>query len=858
MADFGKRRTNLYNLISSIELDLRFFILSNNLDFSEYDEKINKRMENSIYDKKNKEDRVKFLDFSEYYLVIKKLNVSQTHKNLFDELLLKIYKLTPIRNRVMHTRPLHEEDYDDVVSFAKSCKKYSPIFLFDNLIDAFENIDSLSSFAMAGKAEDKFFYIENSVENNLPIVDYDDTGFVGRNAKKKELIKKIKSSHPIISVTGHGGIGKTSMVLSCIYDLLEEDDFPFEKVLWVTLKTKSLQDGEFKEIKNSIKSFDECIKKNDILSKEAVITIEHLLYYMSFYKTLLILDNFETIDINEVKELFEDIPQNSKILITSRMGIKEYETRLPLGPFDLDEAVFYFRRLVKTYHASQLVNVSDKDVKNYVSKLYFSPLCIKWFVINVAKGNSPDIVVTNQDELIEFCLSNVFDKLSDDAKKILNILLVKNGPCSFAELMFINDNNYNETLESIYELCACSFLEASATKQYNVPEFASRYLPKKFNFKDETTINIQRRINKLNGQIENLQGDAINKTKTALSLQPKTFNEKIATIYMQGFIEAHSHYDMDQMEKYFDLAQKASPDFSDIYMVAGYCYGRLKNNAKAQECFKNALSYCSEEDRPYVCNYYSVFLTHNTSNFDEAFALINESLKAYPDEPRFLANKAKTLKYTKRFNESLQIINKILENEALDPQFKKSLLIERIDIEARKLDITTDIDEKINIFIDIASLLKSIEPICYNMRLYKTMLKAFRYATKIKKKNVLEQLLENYADDYFIYMLFASSKEELASDLDLVNQHLSNKIDPDDCNLLFPKREYGSVAFLKEDQGYGFIDCSGHISIFFHFSQINFDSKRLNFEPNVSFVPLLLNGKWQATDIELLSNEEDE
>ena len=838
-------------------MDLRSFILSNNIDFSCYNEKINRRMENSIYNINSVNDRIMFLDFSEYYFIIKEIEISSNHKLLFDEMLSKIYNIIPIRNRIMHSRPLYEGDYDIVTSFAKSCKKYSHIFLFDSLINAYNNIDSLYSFAATGRADDKFFYVENRIENNLPIVDYDDTGFIGREAKKKELIKKIRSAHPIISVTGHGGIGKTSTVLSCIYDLIEQDDFPFEKVLWVTLKTKSLQDGEFKEIKNSIKSFDECIQKNAILCKEAVVNIEHLLYYMSVFKTLLILDNLETIDISEVKKLFEEIPQNSKILITSRMGIKEYETRLPLGPFDYNEAVFYFRRLVKTYNATQLSRVTDKEAKDYVNKLYLSPLCIKWFVINVAKGNSPDIVVNNQDELIEFCLSNVFDRLSDDAKKLLNILLVKNGPCFFAELMYINDNDYNSTLESIYELCACSFLEANASKQYNVPEFASRYLPKKFNFKDDVTISIQNRINRLNGQIENLQGDAIKESRSTLSMHPKSFNDKIATIYMQGFIEAHNQIDIDTMEKYFDLAQKSSPEFSDIYRVAGYCYGRIKNNTKAQECFKNALIFCSNEERPFVCSNYSLFLTNNTSNYDEALDLINEALQSYPNEPYFLANKARTFKFTKRFNESLQLIDKVLENDNLDFSLKRSLLNERIDIEARRLDITTDNDEKNNIFIKITSLLNDIDPEYYNPHLYKTMLKAFRYATRISKKNKLNELLKNYANKYHMYMLFASNKENFYSDLQTINQYLSNKIDSEHDILLFPKREEGFITGLKTEQGYGFINCGGGISVFFHFSKMNFDNKRLNSESDVSFIPMLYEGRWQATDIDLLSDNKD-
>lgn len=284
-------------------------------------------------------------------------------------------------------------------------------------------------------------------------------GFVGREEIKKKIIKKLNSAHSIISIIGDGGIGKTSTVLSCIYDIMDENTFAFEKVIWVSLKTKALLDGEFKEIKNSFNSLTKCIEENEILKREGTTTIDMLLFYMNVYKTLLILDNLETINSEDIRNLFEDLPLGSKILITSRIGIREYESRLVLPSFDEKEALYYFRKLVTVYDVKILDEISDEEIKKYIEKLYFSPLCIKWFVINVGKGQNPDIIVNSQDELIEFCLSNVYDKLSDSAKYVIQILLIKQLPCSIAEIVFLNNSNYTNSIEAINELCACNFLE---------------------------------------------------------------------------------------------------------------------------------------------------------------------------------------------------------------------------------------------------------------------------------------------------------------------------------------------------------------------------------------------------------------
>src|SRR5690606_14976830 len=102
----------------------------------------------------------------------------------------------------------------------------------------------------------KNIYVDINVIHNLPYVDYEDTGFIGRQRDKEDLVKRIYGAYPVISIIGDGGIGKTSLVLSCLYDLIERSDFPYERVIWVSLKTYSLQDGEFKEIKGSFKDFN--------------------------------------------------------------------------------------------------------------------------------------------------------------------------------------------------------------------------------------------------------------------------------------------------------------------------------------------------------------------------------------------------------------------------------------------------------------------------------------------------------------------------------------------------------------------------------------------------------------------------
>lgn len=100
------------------------------------------------------------------------------------------------------------------------------------------------------------------------------------------------------------------------------------------IKTKTLNNGEFINIKNTITSTLELYEeiKNVLIGENIEIletrkVIGEILEYMKEFKTLLVLDNLESINSESIREFLFDIPQGSKILTTSRIGIGEFEAR---------------------------------------------------------------------------------------------------------------------------------------------------------------------------------------------------------------------------------------------------------------------------------------------------------------------------------------------------------------------------------------------------------------------------------------------------------------------------------------------------------------------------------------------------
>ena len=859
------KRNLLFEYISSIELDLREFIRINNVDVDVFKEKIMARIKQNgddFGDDSYNVNKLFYLDFGDYVQLINSHFKSKTE--LFKKLINDLEKITPIRNRVMHSRPLHLDDDLILQNFVNNYNNYSSIIVFDHLIDSMKMIENNPNYFYDKTPDFNVVYIGKSIEHNLPMVDYDDTGFVGREDAKKQIIKKLKSAYPIISIIGDGGIGKTSTVLSCIYDIIDENDFGFEKVIWVTLKTKSLQDGEFRELKNSMKSFGDCLNNNEILKKENMTTIESLLFYMQVYKTLFILDNLETINSDDIKELFEDLPMGSKILITSRIGIGEYETRMTLPKFTQNEAMAYFRKLVSVYNASVLSKISNLELIKYLDKLYYSPLCIKWFVINVAKGNSPDIVINGQEELIEFCLSNVYDKLSSEAKNILLFLLVKQSSCSIAELVYLNNQDYNHSITAINELYACNFLEQVAYGVYYVPEFARKYLNKRFNKGTVETIEIQKKINKLVGTLENLKSDIHLKDKNhPLSFFPKDNSEKIATIYMLKFIEASKVYDENEMEQCYDAATKAAPKYSDMYKVAGYLYGKNKNDIRAKECYDLAREYASTIlDRAYVDSFYASYLLSVRNDYVNAKILLDEAMDTIPNNPYFISNYARLLKYEKDFQEASNLIISLLDgNYELNDILKKNLYSEYVDIQARYIDYTHDDDVRHKLINDVLKYIDNIYIEYFSLPLYNAFSKLLKYMLFLHGRKPMKRAISSFINKYFIYILFANNKQNEAEILvNNINDIVDKKIDLDNYREQIPKVEVGTIRKFYADKGYGFISIKKwSTNIFFHISNVTYNNEvNIQVGQRVSFIPYYFNKKWQAISIDIFGIESNE
>ena len=111
----------------------------------------------------------------------------------------------------------------------------------------------------------------------------------------------------------------------------------------------------------------------------------------------------------------------------------------PIDPLNKKDARILFRLSARSWSLLDLANSSNEIVDDYCEKLQFNTLYIKWFLQSVRVGRRPTILISNPKLFLTFCLQNVFNTLSIDAKQITTTLLCITGSHSIASLAFYAD-----------------------------------------------------------------------------------------------------------------------------------------------------------------------------------------------------------------------------------------------------------------------------------------------------------------------------------------------------------------------------------------------------------------------------------
>lgn len=171
--------------------------------------------------------------------------------------------------------------------------------------------------------------------HNLPQRTY--TQFVGRDEELQKLTKLLlpypRSRHFLVTLDGIGGVGKSALALEIAYRYRESystlpPEERFEAIIWISAKRTLLTASGVQQRQQSFSTLGDLYREiATVLELPALLhgseeqrrgSVEHAL---TGKRTLLILDNLETVDDEEVLTFLRELPDPTKAIVTTRHRI---------------------------------------------------------------------------------------------------------------------------------------------------------------------------------------------------------------------------------------------------------------------------------------------------------------------------------------------------------------------------------------------------------------------------------------------------------------------------------------------------------------------------------------------------------
>ncbi|PIC98215.1 NB-ARC domain-containing protein [Sporosarcina sp. P29] len=822
-------RVILFSICAALEFDLRQKIISGNKVIIS-DTLIDKAKSRSSNKEMNLSEILYELDLGDYIEIIRANPYQIGFNNTqIKELTNYFVKIIPIRNRVMHTRPLEVGDRSTLFEVLENISydlklldwqesKHLKIILDEDPTRILESSINLNTG------------LKDSILHNLPDPEFDDTGYIGRKNEIKHLTDLINNDKDkVISIVGNGGMGKTALTVKILYDLLDSEDSEYEAVLWVSLKTRTLSVGEFLNIENSIKSIPEIyneIERVSIMS-DLKSSEENIIEFLGEFKTLLVLDNLETINTDEFISFLKSIPSKSKVLITSRHGIGELENRFSLSGLNSQDAIEYFRELSK-YYGLDLHKRKDVDIRKIITEdLYSNPLSIKWFITSVYKGISEKELINRKGDLVEFCMSNVYDKLSDTARHIIQLFLVEKIEMSIGEMDYFLRIDPVLLRNSINEMLSTNMVKLKLGK-YILDDMARDYLSNFYPPSNTFFLEIIKKRKELNSILQTVNTLRVNDpyNPVALSGTVEDTDEKIATYYLY---QSLSKMSLNKKRSLLEKAQNIAPSYFEIYKIRAYIESEHRNIYQAVENFEIAVNLTkTKEDKARILLLYATFYVKNVEDYLKAEEIIGEAEVLSPENVDILLEKNRILMRLGKFDECIKNLAVIKNINNQSSQNKDSLIVKSTaEVYRRKaetIDSRYDIDGKITLLKSAIEKMESLKSI--DTRNAFTLLNIMTDLSFLYLSNSAMMLLKQTMAKHFDSIKwiksndFSKIRRNIEQNKDVINVETFNELikyvtNFKDASESIHSENEGVITNIN-NRDFGFIANSSSRDIFFH------------------------------------------
>lgn len=211
------------------------------------------------------------------------------------------------------------------------------------------------------------------IYQNLPSI-YGD--FVGREEALQRVVEGLLSRWPLVSIEGMAGIGKTTLAIvvgrACLPGGDARLDEPFEACIFISAKDTVLTLNTFLDRVAYELNYPRISQQPFSVEKPA--EVQKLLRQ---YRVLLIADNLETVTDQNLIRFLRDVPEPSKVLITTRWSQVRGTWDVSLEGLAQEDALRLIRQHARRLQLENLIQATGEALKDLVMVTGGNPYAIE-------------------------------------------------------------------------------------------------------------------------------------------------------------------------------------------------------------------------------------------------------------------------------------------------------------------------------------------------------------------------------------------------------------------------------------------------------------------------------------------------
>ena len=302
--------------------------------------------------------------------------------------------------------------------------------------------------------------------------------YVPRASLENELegLLKALERHPIVTLTGRGGIGKTSTALQVVTRLIESEGGPYEVVVWFSSRDVDLLPSGPKAVQpHGVSIRDFAVEYARLLSPgemnvRGFSRQDYLAKHLAgetIGPTLFVFDNFETTTspVEVFKWIDTYVRGPNKVLITSRSRGFTGDYEVQVSGMTHSEAEELIMQSAKAVGIEERISATYRE--ELINESNGHPYVIKLMLGEVARGNGthrPERIMAAQGEALTALFERSYNKLSPAAQRVFLTLCKwrSSVPALAVEAVLLRPQNEQMDVgEAIAELVRAFFIEES-------------------------------------------------------------------------------------------------------------------------------------------------------------------------------------------------------------------------------------------------------------------------------------------------------------------------------------------------------------------------------------------------------------